>query len=123
MLSDARRKRGWDIDTRIEAEFQLDNEYYRANPWDRGHLARRFSLAWGETARDAKSASDSTFFFSNATLQHENFNQDEWLALEDWVKNLMLDEAGKITEFTGPIYGELGRMISPLRILVSRGKC
>ncbi|MEL6351038.1 MAG: DNA/RNA non-specific endonuclease [Cyanobacteria bacterium J06627_28] len=113
LLKSARRKRGWDIDTRIGAEFQLNNDYYARNPWDRGHLARRSSLAWGETAREAKKASDATFFFSNATLQHENFNQDEWLALEDWVKNLMLDEDGKITEFTGPIYGEFGRMISP----------
>lgn len=36
LLKGARRKRGWDIDTRIGAEFQLDNDYYRANPWDRG---------------------------------------------------------------------------------------
>lgn len=45
-----------------------------------GHLARRSSLAWGETARDAKRASDATFFFSNATLQHENFN-NEWVSV------------------------------------------
>ncbi|MEO0869701.1 MAG: DNA/RNA non-specific endonuclease [Cyanobacteria bacterium J06642_11] len=113
LLRSSRRKRGWDIDTRIGAEFQLDNDYYFANPWDRGHLARRSSISWGDTAREAKKASDSTFFFPNATLQHENFNQDEWLALEDWVKTLMLDETGRITEFTGPIYGEFGRMISP----------
>ncbi|MEL6161409.1 MAG: DNA/RNA non-specific endonuclease [Cyanobacteria bacterium J06627_32] len=113
LLKNARRKRGWDIDTRIGAEFQLNNDYYKSNPWDRGHLARRSSLAWGNTSREAKKASDATFFFPNATLQHENFNQDEWLALEDWVKNLMLDDDGKITEFTGPIYGEFGRTISP----------
>lgn len=113
LLKGTRRKRSWDIDTRIGAEFQLNNDYYARNPWDRGHLARRSSIAWGETTREAKKASDATFFYSNATLQHENFNQDEWLALEDWVKNLMLDEDGKITEFTGPIYGEFGRMISP----------
>lgn len=113
LLKGARRKKGWDIDTRIGSQFQLNNDYYRANPWDRGHLARRSSIAWGATAREAKKASDSTFFFPNATLQHANFNQDEWLALEDWIKNLMLDENGKITEFTGPIYGEFGRMITP----------
>ncbi|KPQ34969.1 MAG: endonuclease G, mitochondrial [Phormidesmis priestleyi Ana] len=113
MLKSSARKRGWDLDTRIGAEFQLNNDYYAANPWDRGHLARRSTISWGATAREAKKASDMTFFFSNATLQHENFNQDEWLALENWVKNLTLGEDGKITEFTGPIYGEFGRMISP----------
>ena len=113
LIKGARRKKGWDIDTRIGNEFQLNNDYYRRNPWDRGHLARRSSIAWGNTSRDAKRASDSTFFYSNATLQHANFNQDEWLALEDWVKDLMLDADGKITEFTGPIYGDLGRIIRP----------
>jgi len=113
LIKSARRKKGWDIDTRIGGEFQLDNDYYRSNPWDRGHLARRGVVAWGETARDAKKASDYTFYYSNASLQHANFNQDEWLALENWVKALTLDDDGKITEFTGPVYGEFGRMISP----------
>ncbi len=114
LLRDTARKRDWDIDTRIGAEYQLNDDYYFANPWDRGHLARRSSISWGPTVREAKTASDMTFFFTNASLQHENFNQDEWLALEDWVKNLMLDEDGRITEFTGPIYGEFGRMINPV---------
>jgi len=112
-LRDVPRRRDWEIDTRIGEAFQLNNDYYVANPWDRGHLARRASAAWGETAREAKQASDATFFYPNATLQHENFNQDEWLALEDWVKDLTLDHNGRITEFTGPIYGEFGRIISP----------
>lgn len=107
------RSRDWNIDTRIGAEFQLDNDYYRRNPWDRGHLARRASLAWGETTREAKRASDETFYYSNAALQHENFNQDEWLALENWVFDLNLDSNGKITVFTGPVYGEFSRTITP----------
>ncbi|MDJ0733369.1 MAG: DNA/RNA non-specific endonuclease [Nostocaceae cyanobacterium] len=107
------RSRRWNIDTRIGADFQLDNDYYRRNPWDRGHLARRASVAWGQTKREAKRASDETFYYSNATLQHENFNQDEWLALENWVFDLNLDSNGKITVFTGPIYGDFPRTITP----------
>lgn len=113
LIKNVRRKRGWDIDTRIGADFQLDNDYYRNNPWDRGHLARRGTLAWGKTEREAKRASDETFYYSNATLQHENFNQDEWLALENWVFDLDLDSNGKITVFSGPIYGDFSRTISP----------
>jgi endonuclease G len=113
-LKDVPRKRDWEIDTRIGVDFQLNNDYYVANPWDRGHLARRASAAWGATVREARKASDATFFYPNATLQHENFNPDEWLALEDWVKNLTLDNNDRITEFTGPIYGEFGRIISPI---------
>ncbi len=113
LIKNVPRKRGWDIDTRIGADFQLDNDYYRSNPWDRGHLARRGSLAWGKTEREAKRASDDTFYYSNAALQHENFNQDEWLALENWVFDLNLDSNGKITVFTGPVYGDFPRTISP----------
>ena len=109
------RSNNWRIDSRIGAEFQLDNDYYRGrdNDWDRGHLARRASAAWGQTKREAKRASDETFYYSNATLQHENFNQDEWLALENWVFDLKLDSNGKITILTGPIYGDSPRSITP----------
>ena len=113
LYQDVERSRSWKIDTRIGADFQLDNDYYLHNPWDRGHLARRASIAWGKTQREAKRASDETFYYSNATLQHENYNQDEWLALEDWVFKLNLDSNGKITVFSGPIYGDFPRTLTP----------
>ena len=107
------RTDNWKIDSRIGTDFQLDNDYYFSNPWDKGHLARRATAAWGDTSRAAKRASDETFYYSNASLQHGNFNRDEWLALEDWVKDLDLDSNGKITSFSGPIYGDFGRSITP----------
>ncbi|NEP07295.1 MAG: endonuclease, partial [Okeania sp. SIO4D6] len=113
LLKKVERKSRWDIDTRVGCEYQLDNDYYANNCWDRGHLARRASAAWGHSTQEARRASDATFFFTNAALQHENFNPDEWLALEDWVKDLTLDQNGLITEFTGPIYGDFGRTITP----------
>ncbi|NJN22677.1 MAG: endonuclease [Leptolyngbya sp. RL_3_1] len=103
----------WRVDTRIGAEYQLNNDYYAANPWDRGHLARKSAAAWGETAREAKQAADDTFFYANAALQHENFNQDEWLALEDWVLALTLDSTNRISVFSGPIFGDFARSITP----------
>ncbi|MDY6938838.1 MAG: DNA/RNA non-specific endonuclease [Cyanobacteriota bacterium] len=113
LIKNVPRSRDWNIDSRIGWEFQLDNDYYRRNPWDRGHLARRGSLAWGKTVREAKRASDETFYYANASLQHENFNQDEWLALEDWVFHLDLAAQGRITVFSGPVYGEFSRTITP----------
>lgn len=85
------KRGGWNVDLLIGAENQLDNDYYYKNRWDRGHLARRASAAHGETAREAKRASDSTMFYTNACLQFDSFNQDEWLDLEDWVKDLSED--------------------------------
>jgi endonuclease G len=112
-IKSVRRTNNWRIDTRIGAEFQLNNDYYRSNPWDRGHLARRATAAWGENGRQAKHASDDTFFYSNASLQHANFNQDEWLALEEWVKDLGIDDTNKLNSISGPIWGEHPRSITP----------
>ncbi len=112
-LKDVSRSNNWRIDTRIGSEFQLNNDYYRSNPWDRGHLARRASAAWGETSRQAKQASDDTFFYANASLQHANFNQDEWLALEDWVLMDTPDETDRISSISGPIFGDNPRSITP----------
>lgn len=113
LLQKTRRSDKWQIDTRIGAQFQINNDYYRNNPWDRGHLARRANASWGKDLRKAQRASDETFYYSNACLQHANFNQDEWLALEDWVLNLSLDKDGKISSFSGPIYGDYVRTITP----------
>ncbi len=113
LFKSVNRSDNWRIDTRIGAENQLNNDYYRSNPWDRGHLARRSSAAWGNSAREAKHASDDTFYYSNASLQHANFNQDEWLALEDWVKDLKLDSSDKISVISGPIFGDFARSITP----------
>lgn len=112
-LKSVPRRDGWRVDSRIGSANQLDNDYYRHNPWDRGHLARRAAAAWGGGRRDAQLASDDTFFYPNATLQHANFNQDEWLALEDWVLELDLDLDGKLSVFSGPLFGLTARSITP----------
>lgn len=113
LIKQTERKDYWRTDRRIGSEFQLNNDYYRKNPWDRGHLARRASASWGDTPTQAQDASNDTFYYSNASLQHENFNKDEWVALEDWVLELALDKDGKITSFSGPVYGEYSRTIEP----------
>ncbi len=112
-LKSVNRSNNWRIDTRIGRDFQLNNDYYRSNPWDRGHLARRASAAWGDTNREAKHASDDTFFYANAALQHANFNQDEWLALEDWVLRDTPDDTNRISSISGPIFGAHPRSITP----------
>jgi endonuclease G len=113
-LQNTQRRDRWRLDPRIGAANQLDNDYYANNPWDRGHMARRASAAWGSTVRDAQLASDETFYYSNSTLQHENLNQDEWLGLEEWVHQLDLDKDGRITSMIGPIYADFDRSIRPL---------
>ena len=102
------RRTGWGIDRRIDAAHQTDNDAYRNNPWDRGHLVRRNAVVWGNGQR-AQDASDSTFHYTNAALQHSSFNQSnsKWLGLEDWI----LQKAGafgtRLCVFTGPVYTEV----------------
>ncbi|WP_123784183.1 M4 family metallopeptidase [Corallococcus macrosporus] len=74
----------WMLDPRIPTQAQLGPAYYAGNAWDRGHLVRRQDPIWGPVA-EARRANEATFYFTNAAPQHANFNQDEWLVLEDWV--------------------------------------
>jgi endonuclease G len=94
---------GWDLDARIERAQQTGPAAYHSNPWDRGHLVRRAAVAWG-TRQEAEDASDSTFYYTNAAPQHERFNQDEWLALEDWVLQSAGHLSARLCVFTGPLY-------------------
>lgn len=109
------RRRRWDLDTRIGDAYQLDNDYYYDNRWDRGHMARRASASWGASKNDARKASDDTFYYSNAALQWDVLNQDEWLGLEDWVRTLDDDANNRISEISGPIYQGDNRHVTPGR--------
>lgn len=67
----------WRTDPRV-GDAQLDNAYYRgrSNLYDRGHMARRATAAWGDTVENARKASEATMVYTNAALQHQNLNQD-----------------------------------------------
>ena len=93
----------WKIDSRIR-KYQLGEEYYKNNPWDKGHLLRRVDVVWGDTYEEAKEAEKSTFYYTNAALQHENFNRDEWKCLEDWVLRRANNNHYRLCVFTGPVF-------------------
>ena len=66
----------WDVDDRMNLDHQTDNHAYYSNPWDRGHLVRRDAVVWGDNQR-AKDANDSTYFYTNAALQHRDFKDNQ----------------------------------------------
>jgi len=103
----------WAFEPRIDENFQLGNEYYKGktNPWDRGHVAMRANAAWGKNVAAARKASDDTYFYTNCALQHLNFNRDEWKKIEMWVRTQKLAKGGKVSSFSGPIYGPYNRTI------------
>ncbi len=106
---------GWDIDPRIDRAAQTGPAAYSNNPWDRGHLVRRAAVVWG-SAQEARDASDSTFYYTNASLQHSRFNQDEWLKLENWVLDSAGGASSRLCVFTGPIYTKRDQFFNQFRI-------
>lgn len=89
------RGRKWFVDPRIGLENQINNDAYRQNFWDRGHLTRRTAVTWGGNDYDAKRASNDSCSYANACLQHMNFNQDEWRVPEKIVQSFSRDIDGK----------------------------
>ncbi len=114
-LKTTKRKSTWLIDSRIGAEWQLDDAYFAGddNAWDRGHMADRESAAWGDSLREAQKSADETFYYANATLQHKFLNQDEWRGLEAGILKLKIVKAGRLTVFSGPVFGQNPRIVTP----------
>lgn len=95
----------WRLDDAVPDELQAGPEVYVDNPWDRGHLVRRAAVLWG-TVAEAREANRATYVYTNAAPQHQNFNRDEWVHLEDWVLDLAEDDCYRVAVFTGPVFRE-----------------
>ncbi len=105
-------------DGRILPAQQLDNIYYKdldgvENPYDRGHLTRRDAISWGETRQEANRASKDSCFYTNVSLQHKNFNQDEWHALEKAIETNQSDQDNRFYILCGPVSTEIDRFVMP----------
>ncbi len=100
----------WKIDKAIGADNQLGDDYYsksgwdKNSDWDKGHMARRSTSAWGVDKAAAIRANNDTYYYTNCCLQHENLNRDEWKEVEDGVEDLQSKSTGKVVVFIGPIY-------------------
>lgn len=116
-------EKGWANDKAVGKDFQLDNEYYKdrkdedgekiLNPYDKGHMVMRFNNMWGDTRDQQDKAGRATFVYSNASLQHENLNRDEWKTLEiEIIRKLSFSSNGRLAVFTGPIFGDLDRHVN-----------
>ena len=110
--------RNWFVDHDIGEQHQITNDYYKRpypyfeNLWDRGHLTRRTAVTWGDYNTALRASNDSCSY-ANATLQHRDFNEDDWRDIEDFVaKN---DDAvnGRFNILTGPFFTTCDRFFSP----------
>ncbi|MGV8857428.1 DNA/RNA non-specific endonuclease [Rhodoglobus sp.] len=87
----------------------LGNELYVRNPLDRGHLARRADLTWGELG-DAQQANRDSFSFTNIAPQMDDFNQSSrqglWGRLEDALyEDVDVDDL-RVSVMAGPVFSQ-----------------
>lgn len=94
-------------DLRLPEEFQSGNELYQGNRLDRGHIARRADLVWGEAA-EAQQANEDSFFYTNIAPQMDDFNQSSqegiWGQLENALYEQVDVENLKVSVFGGPVF-------------------
>lgn len=113
--------RKWFADARIGKQNQILNDAYQGSPWDRGHLTRRTAVTWGNYAT-ALAASNDSCAYANASMQHKNFNEDEWRIPEIAIDKFDLAKDSKLLVMTGPIFTTCDRYfaknlsVEPVRI-------
>ncbi|MGB0661181.1 MAG: DNA/RNA non-specific endonuclease [Mangrovicoccus sp.] len=99
--------RKWFYDGRIGRDNQVTNYNYKGTKWDRGHLTRRTAVTWGDSETDIVRASNDSCSYANSSMQHKNFNGDDWSKVETLVSDFQI--ADKITVITGPIFTQSDR--------------
>lgn len=102
-------RQGFALDPRIDAEHQTGEDAYVDNRLDRGHIARRADLCWGDV-EEARQANKDSFYFTNIAPQHERFNQSSRKGLWGELENLVFDQADvqnlKLAVLGGPVFGD-----------------
>lgn len=102
-----KKGRNWFVDRRVGAENQIPNYPYEGTLWDRGHLTRRTAVTWGEDDDHATKASNDSCAYTNACMQHKNFNEDDWRAIELLVSTFK--NTSHLNVLTGPIFTRADR--------------
>lgn len=94
-------------DRRIPASAQIGNELYGENRLDRGHIARRADLLWGEMP-EAQQANIDSFRYTNITPQMDDFNQSSKQGVWGRLENALFEEVDvqdlRVSVFGGPVF-------------------
>lgn len=95
-------------DPRLPSKVQIGNELYSNNRLDRGHIARRADLLWGDL-EEAQQANQDSFYYSNITPQMDDFNQSRQQGIWGLLENALLEDVVvedlRVSVFGGPVFG------------------
>ena len=93
----------WWYDPRIDLQYQLGPKVYDATKFAFGHLVRREDPVWGNEDWEAVQGNDDSFYMTNCSPQHEDFNSKAWLRLENGILSSARNSGRKYVVFTGPV--------------------
>ena len=93
----------WTLDPRRSVNYQLSNDFFANNRWDRGNLVSRRSVLWGLDDQVSAMAEKGTFYYTNATPQIESFNRGAWSKLENDVFFGLEPSSEQLSSFLGPV--------------------
>lgn len=97
------KRHGFRLDPEVDSAVQVDDDQgYHKNRWDRGHLARRRSLHWGDVD-EAREADRQSSFWTNIVPQHETLHDTAWGKVEDFMLALADSSDQRACVFTGPV--------------------
>jgi endonuclease G, mitochondrial len=105
-----KRKGSWKNDPRIASEHQWGDALYKAplGDFDKGHMAKREDVQWGDADDYAASAAEATFYYTNAVPQHPSLNRKLWKRLENYILHTETNANGlRVSVFTGPVLDRL----------------
>jgi endonuclease G, mitochondrial len=108
----------WIIDPRVDKADQLPKSFYSKNDFDLGHMVRREDALWGDNLEEALAANNDTFYLTNATPQHKDFNRnaERWKGLEDFALRNARQNDLRVSVFTGCIFTDKDRKLGTVRI-------
>ncbi len=108
----------WILDDRISKEVQLPTSFYKNNDFDLGHMVRREDALWGDSLEQALAANNATFYLTNATPQHKDFNRNaqRWKGLEDYALKNARQNNLQVSVFSGCVFREDDRKYKEVQI-------
>lgn len=97
----------------LPADTQVGNELYEGNSLDRGHVARRSDLLWGELP-EAQQANRDSFYYGNIAPQMDDFNQSRQEGIWGRLENALYEDVDvqdlRASVFAGPVFGPADRL-------------